>query len=84
MKILPEHYQWLLDSCRPLADRLPAHREFIRKEGKAKDIEKRLRWDLFYAANRAAGSMDTWRYLQTSHIDTALRAIMKEIEGGAN
>jgi hypothetical protein len=73
----------LLDSCRPLADRIPAHREFIRKEGKAKDIEKRLRWDLFYSVNRAAGSMDMWVYLQNSHIDTALRAIMKEIEGGA-
>jgi hypothetical protein len=79
----PEHYTWLLDSCRPLADRIPAHREFIRKEGKAKDIEKRLRWDLFYSVNRAAGSMDMWVYLQNSHIDTALRAIMKEIEGGA-
>lgn len=83
MKMRPEHYTWLLDSCRPLASRIPAHREFIRKEGKAKDIEKRLRWDLFYSVNRAAGSMDTWVYLQNSHIDTALRAIMKEIEGGA-
>lgn len=83
MKILPEHYQWLLDSCRPLAARIPAHREFIRKEGRAKDIEKRLRWDLFYSATRAVGFPNFYSYLNDDHIDTALRAIMKEIEGGS-
>ena len=83
MKILPEHYQWLLDSCRSLSDRIPAHRDFIRKEGKAKDIEKRLRWDLFYSATRAVGFPNFYSYLNDDHIDTALRAIMKEIEGGS-
>ncbi|MAK37154.1 MAG: hypothetical protein CMC15_13460 [Flavobacteriaceae bacterium] len=46
-----------------------------------KDLNKRYRWDLFYAATRFEKSFrDELTYLQDSHIDTALRNIVTPIE----
>lgn len=48
---------------------------------KTKDLNKRYRWDLFYHATRfERGYRDELTYLQNSHIDTALRRIVKPIE----
>ena len=83
MKITPSHYSLLRDSILPLAPRFPAHREFLKSEGKAKDIEKRLRWDAFRSAGYAGILSELYAYLNDTHIDTALRSIMREIEGGS-
>lgn len=49
-------------------------------EGKAKDIEKRLRWDLSYAAGLTTFFCDNiYKYADDTHIDTALRSVMKQL-----
>lgn len=82
MKITPEHYSILRASILPLAPSFPAHREFLRSEGKSMDIEKRLRWDAFHSTRYAGILSDLYTYVDDTHIDTALRSIMREIEGG--
>jgi hypothetical protein len=86
MKIRDDHYNKLLEAIKPIADKLPKHREFIIAEGKSKDIEQRLRWDAlnavqidnkpscFYLSNILYKSG-----LNDTHIDTALKNIMKDI-----
>ena len=57
-----------------------AHGIFSRAQS-VKDLNKRFRWDLFYAAalkNVELG--DKFREFKDSHIDTALRAIVPPIE----
>lgn len=80
MKVTSEHYSILRASILPLAPRFPAHREFLKSEGKAMDIEKRLRWDAFHSARYAGILSDLYAYVDDTHIDTALRSIMREIE----
>lgn len=80
MKITPSHYCLLRDSILPLAPRFPAHREFLKSEGKAKDIEKRLRWDAFRASGYAGILSELYAYINDTHIDTALRSVVSEIE----
>lgn len=86
MKISPEHYTVLIEAIRPLVPRLTAHREAIVREGKAQDIEKRLRWDALWAAK--IDGRDSCFFLsdklsplgiKDAHIDTALREIMREL-----
>ncbi len=67
---------------------LDNHRRVIVAEGKAKDAEKRLRWDLFYACNkieRANMNADFAERayadgLNDNHIDTALKAVIRKLE----
>ena len=58
-----------------------AHRQFIANEGRAKDPEKRLRWDLSYYAGLTPFICDTvyGAGLNDDHVDTALRSIMREL-----
>ena len=80
MKIKPEHYQYMLEAIRPLAVYIPQQRAAIIAQGKAKDVEKRLRWDLFHAAKLNTWMCDNlYPYLHDEHVDTALKRIMKEI-----
>lgn len=81
MKMTPEHYQTLKGMLQPLSARITPHRQYLVTEGKAKDLEKRLRWDLFYAAKASTWACDNlYSYLDDSHIDTALRSIVAELE----
>ena len=80
MKITPSHYSIIRDSILPLASRFPAHRDFLKSEGKAKDIEKRLRWDAFRSSGYAGILSELYAYLNDTHIDTALRSVVSEIE----
>jgi len=86
MKIKQEHYSKLLEAIRPLAPKLAAHREFVIKEGKAKDVDMRVRWDAMHAAK--IDDRPSYRFvcdvlykegLNDTHIDTALKKIMQEI-----
>lgn len=59
------------------------HRAYLIKEGKAKDIEKRLAWD--YGNGCQGGTsfichLYKAETLNDSHIETALLKIIKEIE----
>ena len=84
MKIRQEHYRHIRDAIRPNAGKIASHRQFIINEGKAKDVEKRLRWDLLYYADLSPWICDNlYSYLDDTHIDTALKQIVKEIEKDA-
>lgn len=81
MKIRQADYNVMLDAIMPLKDKIAGQRAFITQEGKAKDIEMRLRWDCFHAAKLDKFACDIlYGYVNDDHIDTALKAIMKEIE----
>lgn len=80
MKITPEHYAEMKAKLLQLKDKITPHREYLVREGRSKDIEKRLRWDLCHAAIGSKWVCDTlYPYANDDHIDTALRHIMAEI-----
>lgn len=82
MKIKPEHFEKLKSELATFSkEKIAAHRKFIINEGKSKDVEKRLRWDLLYYRNLSAWVCDNiYPYADDSHLDTALRQIMKGLE----
>lgn len=81
MKMSVEHYEYIKSAIAPMSDKIKAHRKFIENEGKSKDIEKRLRWDLTYYAGLSQWICDNlYEYLDDGHIDTALRRIVSELE----
>jgi hypothetical protein len=72
----------MLNAIAPLACNIPAMREVLSKDSRVKDLEKRIRWDLTYQANLTGFICDSlYSYLDDSHIDTALKSIMKELLG---
>lgn len=83
MKIRAEHYAHMKAAIAAIgAHKIGAHRKFIVNEGKAKDVEKRLRWDLSYYAGLTPFFCEhVYDYADDSHIDTALRRIVREVEG---
>ena len=86
MKMTTEHYTQLRDAFANIRDRIAAHRDTVTAEGRAKDIDKRVRWDALYALGRTSALPDNfvcgqlYKYLDDTHIDTALRAIMREVQ----
>jgi len=81
MKMTQEHYATILNGIAPLACSIPAMRTILAKDPKVKDLEKRLRWDLSYKAGLNSficGHL--YSYLDDSHIDTALKLAVKELE----
>lgn len=83
MKIKAEHFNHIKAALVPMAHDIAAKRRFLVSEGKAKDVDKRLRWDMMYDANLTKWVCDNlYSYMDDSHIDTALRSIVKELESG--
>ncbi len=79
MKIKPHHYAALKKCMEANMDEASKHREFIVNEGKAKDVDKRLRWDLLWAIPRDVRTPlldEIYQYANDTNIDTALRSIM--------
>jgi len=61
---------------------LAGYRRMIADQGKSKDVDKRVRWDMLYAAKLSGWISDNlYGYMDDTHIDTALRRIMRELEG---
>lgn len=81
MKIKPEHLAYMEAAISKIpANKVAAHRQFIVNEGKAQDVEKRLRWDLSYYAGLSAWISDNiYPYANDEHIDTALRSIVGKL-----
>lgn len=87
MKVIPAH----LDMIREAIITVGYDREDIRARYRARDIprgdrvqdiDKRFRWDLFYAAT-AGTSMVSDLYdagYNDTHLDTALRSIVKPLD----
>ena len=89
MKITTEHYNYMRDTIKAKIAKFPEgtvaqHRERLKAMPHVNDVEKRLRWDLLYAA----GLGGIWvcevvyPYANDDHIDTALRQIMKDLNLG--
>lgn len=85
MKIKPEHYKTLKTLIEERLDRLKATRYEVKKfyESEPTISEKRFRWDLLWAVDkesRTALINELYTYVDDTHIDTALRNIVKEID----
>jgi hypothetical protein len=81
MKIQPDHYAVMRDAIAALpTDAVAAHKAALHNEPRVKDLPKRLRWDLLYAAKLNPFVCDTiYPYANDTHIDTALRSIVNEL-----
>jgi len=80
MRVSKDHLRMIREAISPLdTDGIrEAYRngEFPRA-GQVKDLDKRYRWDLYYAAIRRAWSLhDATHGYTMAHIDTALRAVV--------
>ena len=88
MKITPVHYAHMRDTIKAKLAKFPEgtvaqHRERLQAHPQVKDVEKRLRWDLFHAAGLGIWVCDNvYPYANDEHIDTALRQIMKDLNLG--
>jgi hypothetical protein len=81
MKIKPEHYEYIKQAIEALPrDRVLAHKEALKNDARVKDLDKRFRWDLLFASQSSVYIADTlYNYMDDKHIDTALRAIVKDL-----
>ena len=82
MKIKPEHYAHMLDA---MGEAQAAQPTMTRAHYEANrigiDCAKRHRWDLSYAAKLTPYICEhVYSYANDAHIDTALRAIVGELE----
>ena len=82
MKIKPEHYDFLKTVIGTLPrDKMQAHKENLKHDARVKDQAKRFRWDLLYALNISPWLSDNlYGYLDDTHLDTALRSIVRELD----
>lgn len=85
MKITKAHYNHMKEAIAtkiqdtPVTD-LAAYKEALKTDTRVKDINVRFRWDLFHAAKLSTyASKELYSYCNDNHIDTALKAIMKEL-----
>ena len=81
MKMTKAHYDVLKERVQMLvtSGRLFRHVAEVRAEGKFKDLATRIRWDTFHSCKMY--DKYTYRefdYLDT-HVDTAMKAIFKEL-----
>jgi hypothetical protein len=79
MKIKREYYKELKRRIETMRDMIPSHYEYVIKEGKAKDVNKRVRWDAFWASKFHDDFEQKNHGLDGVHIDTALKRIFKEL-----
>lgn len=79
MKIKPEHYQHMLIAMRAAQALEPKE---TRAAYEAQGLTaKRHRWDLSYAAGLSAWIGDNvYSYADDTHLDTAFKSIVKELE----
>jgi hypothetical protein len=80
MKIKKEHYNHILTEIGKIdVNLLQHHKKTLENDPRVKDIEKRFRWDLLFAANSLWVCDNLYSYMDDSHIDTALKSIVREL-----
>ena len=80
MKIKPEHYARLRDAMRPILVGGPTANDY-RLGNIGKDHARRHRYDAFNAAKLSAWVCDNiYPYADDTHLDTALKAIVAELQ----
>jgi len=82
MKMEIRHYQELEQYVKKVLtnSNIEEYRKKLETDPRVKDIEMRLRWDVLYAipARIRIPLMDElYKYLNDTHIDTALKALMR-------
>jgi hypothetical protein len=83
MKIKKEHYEYMKNEIVNLPNNVNYYRlAILNSDRQTKDFNKRLRWDLFWFAGLGKFACDNLHQygVNDDHIDTALKAIMKEID----
>jgi len=83
LKIKKEHYDHMqAEITRALADAGVTPKELREEYTRTGLSEKRLRWDAFHAAKLNGFLCSTlYLYLDDSHVDSALKQIVRELEG---
>jgi hypothetical protein len=86
MKMTVEHYETLKSAIASIPiDAIADQKERLQKDGRVKNVDKRLRWDCLCASQIKIGDgvgmpgLPLYQYLNDTHIDTALRNIMNEL-----
>lgn len=85
MKVTVEHRQYMTEKMRiRLAtyppEALVTYLASIKTDQRVGDWEKRFRWDLCHASGLTPWiCKELYAYVNDTHIDTALKAIMKEL-----
>ena len=82
MKIKAEHYEHMKQAISKVDKEIAAsHKASLKDDPRVKDIDKRFRWDLLYAAKLSIWMCDNlYSYMNDDHVDTALKNIVKELE----
>ena len=86
MKIKKEHFDYIHRGIHETVkrygfERIHAHRLALKSRDEVRDADKRLRHDLLYRSGLSAFVCDhVYPYADDTHLDTALRQIMK-LEG---
>ena len=82
MKIKQEHYEHMKQAIASIpSDMIEVHKHDLQNDSRVKDWEMRFRWDLAYGAKLSEWiSRTLYSYLNDTHIDTGLRAIVKELD----
>lgn len=83
MKMTAEHVEKIGLAIKALSpETVAAIKARAAADPRVKDLAKRVRWDLFHATNLTGWTCETlYHYLNDTHIDTALRAIVTHLEG---
>ena len=82
MKMKPEHFAHMKAEITKLdRSRITDHKAALAYDPRVKDLDKRFRWDLSHAARLTPWICDNlYSYLDDSHVDTALRSIVRELD----
>ncbi len=88
MKITPEHYEHLRSRCELAAktfdwsaEQVQRQIEIYRAAPEVSDPEKRVRWNLLWAARLSQWLCENvYPYANDDHIDTALKQIMLDLK----
>ena len=80
MKMTLAHYDYLKDRIAAQSKFIPQYREHIANNPRVKNAEMRLRWDMLHNSVDSGWICENlYPYLDDTHIDTALRAVMDSI-----
>lgn len=95
MKVTPEHLQEIREGIALILahvekenglDEAALRAKYLARDiprgDLVQDIDKRFRWDLYWGASRLTGGLpDSTSGYNDAHIDTALRAVVRPLEG---
>lgn len=79
MKIKTEHYEYVKNCMMQNKMHLEQLMKNVKQQGKYKDFDKRIRWDMLYLSVASKWIVENiYDYADDDHIDTMLRKIFKE------